>query len=143
MDYKEIREEYESNKISFRKLSKKYNIHYKKLERTAKKYNWIKYNPLALIVPKQSIIEIQKKREETEEEKELYRYLEDLIITPLDRVLIESYFNSYRLFKVLESELNYDDINQNETVRLQQLQIERNNLIKLGKDVRELSWRKK
>ena len=143
MDYQEVREEYESNKISFKKLSKKYNIHYKKLERVAKKNKWIKYNPLVPIVQNEhkKIIEIKEQREESKEEKELYKYLENLIITPLDRILIDSYFNSYKLFKMLESELNYNDINKNETIHLQQLQIERNNLIKLGKDVRELSWR--
>ena len=141
MDYKEPRAEYENSKISFKKLSKKYNIHYKKLERVAKKYGWVKYNPMVPVIRVESIEQPKAQRVETQEEKELYQYLIKLIKTPLDRVLVESYFNSYKLFKALESDLDYGDINQNETLRLQQLQIERNNLIKLGKDIRELSWR--
>jgi len=141
MDYKEPRAEYENSKISFKKLSKKYNIHYKKLERVAKKYGWVKYNPMVPVIRVESIEQPKAQRVETQEEKELYQYLIKLIKTPLDRVLVESYFNSYKLFKALESDLDYGDINQNETLRLQQLQIERNNLMKLGKDIRELSWR--
>jgi len=141
MDYREPRAEYENSKISFKKLSKKYNIHYKKLERVAKKYGWVKYNPMIPVIRVESIEQPKTQRIETQEEKELYQYLIKLIKTPLDRVLVESYFNSYKLFKALESDLDYGDINQNETLRLQQLQIERNNLIKLGKDIRELSWR--
>ncbi len=141
MDYREPRAEYENSKISFKKLSKKYNIHYKKLERVAKKYGWVKYNPMVPVIRVESIEQPKAQRVETQEEKELYQYLIKLIKTPLDRVLVESYFNSYKLFKALESDLDYGDINQNETLRLQQLQIERNNLMKLGKDIRELSWR--
>ncbi len=141
MDYREPRAEYENSKISFKKLSKKYNIHYKKLERVAKKYGWVKYNPMIPVIRVESIEQPKTQRIETQEEKELYQYLIKLIKTPFDRVLVESYFNSYKLFKALESDLDYGDINQNETLRLQQLQIERNNLIKLGKDIRELSWR--
>jgi len=45
MDYSKIKEEYETTKTSFKQLSDKYKIHYKKLQRVAKKEGWIKYKP--------------------------------------------------------------------------------------------------
>jgi len=144
MDYPKIREEFESSTLSFKKLSEKYKIHYKKLERTAKKYKWKRggVTPLILVEDeKNELVEEKPKIEELKEEKELYEYLEKLVITPLDRVLVNSYFNSYKIFKALEKDLNLEDINQNETIRMQQLQIERNNLIKLGKDIQLLYYK--
>jgi len=77
-----------------------------------------------------------------EDVKRLEVYLEQFIKTPLDRVLVNSYINSYRLFHTIEKDIDYDDMKNNETIRMQQLQIERNNLIKLGKEIKELSFRK-
>lgn len=42
MKYREIREEYETTMTSYAKLSKKYNVSAKTIERTAKKEEWIK-----------------------------------------------------------------------------------------------------
>lgn len=140
MDYKEIRTEWESTKISFKKLAEKYNIHYKKLERISKKEEWSRTTPTDHTTPKNPQTQPNT---QTKEETELIAYLEPLVATPMDRVLINSYLNSYRIFKAIEKDLNLEDINKNETIRMQQLQIERNNLIKLGKDIRELEWRNK
>ena len=45
MIFTTIKEEYQSTKTSFKKLAKKHQIHYKKIERMAKKEGWIKYDP--------------------------------------------------------------------------------------------------
>ena len=138
MDYTNIKTEWENTKISFSKLAEKYNIHYKKIERIAKKENWSRTNPTP---PKNPQKNPTQPNILTDEEKELIAYLEPLINSPMDRVLINSYLNSYRIFKAIEKDLDLANIANNETIRMQQLQIERNNLIKLGKDIRELSWR--
>lgn len=138
MDYTKIKTEWESSKISFRKLAEKYNIHYKKIERIAKKEQWSRTTHQA---PKEPTNHQPQPNTLNKEETELIAYLEPLINSPMDRVLINSYLNSYRIFKAIEKDLNLEDIAKNETIRMQQLQIERNNLIKLGKDIRELSWR--
>jgi len=45
MKFEKIKKEYETKKISYRKLAEKYNIHYKAIERESKKKGWIKYQP--------------------------------------------------------------------------------------------------
>lgn len=140
MDYTAIRKEYETTKTSFVKLQEKYNINYKKLERKAQKEEWIKYDPTTQN-PTKSIVTKETLPPKVEVPKELLEYLYDGKLTPTDRVLVELYINSYKLFKSIEQNINYEDMSKNETIRLQQLQIEKNNLSKYAKEFRELRWR--
>jgi len=52
MKFKTIKKEYQTTKTSFKKLATKHSIHYKKIERMAKKEGWVKYhNPKATTPP--------------------------------------------------------------------------------------------
>ena len=72
--FETIKKEYELNKISFKKLGEKYNIHYKQIERKAKKEKWVKSGSEAKNI-------IDKKTEKTNldafESKERYLFFQE------------------------------------------------------------------
>lgn len=140
MNYEPIRYEYETTKISFRKLAEKYGVNYKKIERLAKSEEWNKYDSEVGYIPDDMTTNLLASSIK-KEVKDLDKYLKTIVKTPLDKILAESYLNSYKLFSLISSGISYEDMDKNETIRMQQLQIERNNLMKLGKEVREMSWR--
>lgn len=148
MSYTKLREEYESTQISFSKLAKKHNIHYKRIEREARKNEWVKFDPTTsqVIAPQ---VEIKERNEQTfleSIEEELNILHDELIINAThqrDFATIESYMLSYKLFKVYQNEIDLNNLPTIPAFYLQQLQIQQNNLSKLGKEIREMQWRNK
>jgi len=84
MNFETIKKEYETKKISYRKLAEKYNINYKAIERESKKEGWIKFQtPI-----KNEIINIEPPKIEalggSEEQDEIFkrflvRYFENFL----------------------------------------------------------------
>ena len=98
----EIKKVYESEKTSFRKLEKIFNIHYKKIQRIAQDENWIKFTGIVkndnLIKPEVlSIINKVGKRKIEELVKELGDHY-----TPADEPLIVIYAMNYQRYLKLE-----------------------------------------
>jgi len=143
MSYSKIKMEYENSKISFAKLSKKYNIHYKRIERKAKKNKWVKFDPTTVkaIINTKPMVIVEDDKEPflesiSEEIEMLYEELDEYAKNQKDIVMIESYMISYKLFKVYESQIDFNNIASTPAFYLQQLQIQQNNLIRLAKEIR-------
>ena len=151
MSYLKLKEEYENTSISFAKLSKKHNIHYKRVEREAKKNGWVKFDPttvsqaINIVSPVKEIKECKETFLESIEEEIaiLYDELITHTIHQKDLVLIDSYMISYKLFKAYENEINFNNLATIPVFYLQQLQIQQNNLTRLGKEIKEMEWRNK
>jgi len=150
MSYLKVKEEYENTSISFAKLAKKHNIHYKRIEREAKKNKWIKFDPANA----QKEISITPQIQTTKEKKSFLKSIEDEIEILYDELvthakyqkdfsIINSYMLSYKLFKVYENEIDFNNIASVPVLYLQQLQIQQNNLTRLGKEIKEMEWRNK
>ena len=151
MSYLKVKEEYENTSISFAKLSKKHNIHYKRIEREAKKNNWIKFDPTnaqkaITIAPQiQDIEDIEQSFLESIE-LEISLLHDELMTNAIhqkDLVTIDSYMLSYKLFKAYENEIDFNNLATIPVFYLQQIQIQQNNLTRLGKEIREMQWRNK
>ena len=151
MSYLKVKEEYENTSISFAKLSKKHNIHYKRIEREAKKNNWIKFDPTnaqkaITIAPQiQDIEDIEQSFLESIE-LEIGLLHDELMTNAIhqkDLVTIDSYMLSYKLFKAYENEIDFNNLATIPVFYLQQIQIQQNNLTRLGKEIREMQWRNK
>lgn len=143
MSYSKIKMEYENSKISFAKLAKKYNVHYKRIEREAKKNKWVKFDPTIVkeIIDVKLMVIVEDDKEPflesiSEEIEMLYEELDNYAKNQKDIVMIESYMISYKLFKVYENEIDFNNIASTPAFYLQQLQIQQNNLIRLAKEIR-------
>lgn len=145
MDYLTIKKEYETTKTSFRKLSDKYETHYKTLERRAKKEGWIKFNPKQI---KSIPLGLSTPTIQPKIKKDSIRVSEDIKILlkkyhePIDDILIMTYIDSYLSFRELQEEL----IKEGKFVKSSKgtnymnpkysaLQMEKMNLIKIGKEL--------
>ena len=144
MDYKTIKEEYETTKTSFKKLSDKHKTHYKTLERRAKKEGWIKFNPNKTTAPITPLIPIiqPKKIEDTQHITLDIKELLKAYHQPIDDVLIMAYIDSYISFIELQEELKSEGKfilsskgSQYMNPKYSALQMEKMNLIKIGKEL--------
>ena len=143
MDFKAIKEEYQTAKTSFKKLATKYETHYKKIERQAKKESWIKYNPKATPPPPIKQPQIIKNTEidtqtPTHDIKELLKgYFQ-----PIDNIMLELFIDTY----VSYQELKKDVSKEGRMLKSQKggtyynpkysaLQMEKMNLIKIQKEL--------
>jgi len=143
MDYKAIKEEYQTTKTSFKKLATKYNIHYKQIEREAKKEGWIKYHPKATItapieqptISKDIKIDTQTP---TNDIKELLKGY----YSPVDNIMLELLMDTYVSYQELKREVS----NEGRILKSQKggtyynpkysaLQMEKMNLIKIQKEL--------
>ena len=139
MDYSEIKKEYETKRISFKKLGETHKTHYKKIERVAKKEKWIKYNPTP-----------QKKKptpttNQTTNSKQVSKNIEELLkayYQPTDEVLILAYIDSYQSFlelqEAIKNEGKFIDSSKGTKYmnpKYSALQMEKMNLIKIGKEL--------
>jgi len=145
MDYENIKKEYETTKTSFRKLSEKHGIHYKTLERRAKKEGWKKFSPQKIKKPpKTSSLPIIKPNIITDSQrvtgdiKELLKAYHQ----PIDEVLILTYIDSYQSFLELQEDVKkegkfIDSTKGNKYMnpKYSALQMEKMNLIKIGKEL--------
>ena len=143
MDYKAIREEYETVKTSFVKLADKYKTHYKALERRAKKEGWIKFNPKQEI---KNIIPLSQPLPQiTEDSIKVSKDIKELLKkyhNPIDNVMIMTYIDSYLSFRELQEEIKKEGkfiISSKGTSymnpKYSALQMEKMNLIKIGKEL--------
>lgn len=140
-----IRREYENTKTSFNKLEVKYGIRAHQLKIHAKKQNWVKFNPETVI--DLATIEARELNAIVPmEEHDIVKHIKAVLgsyYRPIDDILIMAYTDSYLTClelkdtiavqgKVMVSEkTNGHYINP--SVNL--LQAEKNNLIKLGKEL--------
>lgn len=133
---KEIQREYETSKTSFAKLGLKHEIAHKKIQAYGKKHGWIKFNPLVVLD-----VEV--------EEPQGHKVYEDVkailggSYRDIDSVLISMYTDSYTAYIELKNLVDEEGriiisektgsryINPNVNL----LQTERNNIIKLGKEL--------
>jgi len=139
MDYKAIKNEYETTKISFNKLSEKYNIHSKKISRLAKKEGWIKFKPTTKPTPPNKPTNPHKV---TTTKESIIELLSDNY-HKADIPLLEAYLDSYSTFKELQQDLKIEGrflvspktkatyLNPKYTA----LQMEKNNIKALGKEL--------
>jgi P27 family predicted phage terminase small subunit len=133
---KEIQREYETSKTSFAKLGKKHSLAPKRIQAYAKKNHWVKFNPLV-------VLEVEV------EEPQGHKVYDDVkailgdSYRDIDSVLISMYIYSYTAYMELKG-LVLDEgriiisektgsryINPNVNL----LQTERNNIMKLGKEL--------
>jgi len=146
MNYKKIKKEYETTKTSFKKLGEKHKIHYKKIERIAKKEKWIKYKPTQTTnhttppqkTPKISPQILSNTQSVTDNIKTLLKAYHQ----PTDEVLILTYIDSYQNFLELQeqvkSEGKFIDSTKGNIYmnpKYSALQMEKMNLIKIGKEL--------
>ena len=141
MSYQTIKAEYETTKTSFKKLSDKHKIHYKQIERIAKKEGWVKFNPKKITTPTKAthLIPTSQPIEEIEED---IKTLLKAYHQPIDNILIMTYIDSYQSFIQLQEELK----NEGRFIlsskgspymnpKYSALQMEKMNLIKIGKEL--------
>jgi P27 family predicted phage terminase small subunit len=145
MDYKAIKVEYETTKTSFKKLSDKYKTHYKALERRAKKEGWIKFSPKQTTpTPITSSIPITKSQiaeDSIQVSEEIKEFLK-IYYKPIDNMLVMAYIDSYTAFRELQEEIRKEGRfilsskgNQYMNPKYSALQMEKTNLIKIGKEL--------
>lgn len=125
----EIKKEYEMKETSFIKLGEKYNINYKKIQRTAKKENWVKFS---------NVEPIEKIATDDAEDEEIKRELNYSIRTISDRVTIDMYLNSRKMINAIQKKINFDDFSKNSTILIKQLQAENLNLMRLDKKIKSI-----
>ena len=151
MDYTAIRAEYETTKTSFKKLGDKHNIHYKKIERIAKKEGWIKFAPNPKInhttqTPNPTTTKnhtpTPQHNTRVEEITEDIKTLLKAYHQPIDNVLIMTYIDSYQSFIELQEEISKEGKfilsskgSQYMNPKYSALQMEKMNLIKIGKEL--------
>lgn len=140
-----IKREYENTKTSFAKLGVKYGIHSKQIQLYAKKHKWVKFNPEEVL--DLTTIEAQELNAvvpmgESDIVKNIKAVL-GLYYRPIDDILIMAYVDSYLTClelkgviatqgRVMVSEkTNGHYLNPNVNL----LQAEKNNLIKIGKEL--------
>lgn len=157
MDFSAIKTEYETTKTSFKKLSSKHGVHYKQIERAAKKEEWVKFNPKKPTkvpqTPKphqeenthdSSLDYLRVNNDGLREEIEMME--DDLLnhtVTMEDTTIVESYMLSYKLFRLYQEEISFQNISETPYVTLQQIQIQQNNLHRLGKEIADMKRRYK
>jgi len=144
MDYSKIKEEYETTKTSFKQLSDKYKIHYKKLQRVAKKEGWIKYRPNPKNKPQKPHKSILTPQiiTDTQSVEDNIKTLLKTNLYPIDEVLILTYIDSYQSFLALQEDIKTEGKFLNSTKgniymnpKYSALQMEKMNLIKIGKEL--------
>lgn len=147
MDFKTIKEEYETTKTSFKKLATKYETHYKKIERMAKKEKWVKFipknNPTATAPkPNQPPIKIQSIVSEAEKATMDIKELLNNYHEPIDDILIMTYIDSYISFRELQEAVKTEGKfilsskgSEYMNPKYSALQMEKMNLVKIGKEL--------
>lgn len=133
---KKIQREYETTKTSFAKLGKKHKLPTKRIQAYAKKNQWVKFNPLLVLD-----VEVEEPKESKVEEdikailRDSYREVDSVLIS----MYIDSYINYIELKQLVKEEgriiisekTGSRYINPNVNL----LQTERNNIMKLGKEL--------
>lgn len=140
-----MRREYETTKTSFAKLEVKYGVRAHQLKIHAKKHNWVKFNPEE-VLDLTTVEAVELNAVIPMEEHDIVKNIKAVLgpyYRPIDDILIMAYTDSYLTClelkdviavqgKVMISEkTNGHYINP--SVNL--LQAEKNNLIKLGKEL--------
>ena len=143
MDFETIREEYQTTKTSFKRLATKYETHYKKIERQAKKEHWIKYNPKATPpTPIKNTQIIQNTEIDTQTPTNDIKELLKGYFQPIDNIMLELFIDTY----VSYQELKKDVSEEGRILKSQKggtyynpkysaLQMEKMNLIKIQKEL--------
>jgi len=144
MDYTEIKRAYETTKTSFKTLGETYGTHYKKIQRVAKKEGWVKYIPN----PKTKPPKPQKRQispqiiTDTQSVENNIKTLLNANLYPIDEVLILTYIDSYQSFLELQEDVKkegkfIDSTKGNKYMnpKYSALQMEKMNLIKIGKEL--------
>ncbi len=140
-----IKREYENTQTSFAKLGVKYSIHSKQIQLYAKKHKWVKFNPEEVL--DLTMVEAQELNAVVPmEEHDIVRNIKAVLgsyYRPIDDILIMAYVDSYLTClelkgiittqgRVMVSEkTNGHYLNPNVNL----LQTEKNNLIKIGKEL--------
>ena len=141
MTIETIKKEYETTKTSFKTLADKYETHYKKLQRRAKKEGWVKYNPTITKTPKppktpqHSQVDTQTP---THDIKELLKgYFQ-----PIDNIMLELFIDTYISYQELKKEVAIEKriltSKKGGTYynpKYSALQMEKMNLIKIQKEL--------
>ena len=146
VDIETIKREYETTKTSYKALATKYETHYKKIERMAKKGNWIKFNakPKAGTPPPQQPQKpIEKVNINTVKMVANIKALLHQHYMNVDDISIELYIHSYLSFKQLEKEVESEGmfITSEKTSKLyanpkvNMMQMYSNNLMSIGKEL--------
>jgi P27 family predicted phage terminase small subunit len=132
----EIRREYEMNKTSFAKLGKKHNLPPKRIQAYAKKNGWTKFNPLM-------VLDVEVEEPQSHKVHDDVKAILGDSYRDIDSVLISMYIDSYTAYIELKELISKEGriiisektgsryINPNVNL----LQTERNNIMKLGKEL--------
>ena len=146
MDIETIKEEYETTRTSYKALGLKYETHYKKIERMAKKGNWIKFNlksKAGTPPPQQPSKPIKRVNINTARMVANIKELLHQHYMNVDDVAIELYIHSYLSFKQLEKEVESEGMfmMSEKTSKLytnpkvNMMQMYSNNLMSIGKEL--------
>ncbi len=146
VDYKIIKEEYETTTTSYKKLGVKHEIHYKQIERRAKKDNWIKYNPKALVSQELNSVDPQIAVSVVIDTDKVVSDIKALLgeyHRAIDDVAIMMFIDSYSSFCELQEEIKIEGrvlvstktLNSFVNPKVNLLQMEKNNLLRIGKEL--------
>ena len=146
MDIETIKKEYETTRTSYKALGTKYETHYKKIGRVAKKGNWIKYNPKATANAKGTPPPQQPKSTIAIDSDLMMQNIKELLqehYREVDDIAIELYIYNYLSFKQLQDEVKSEGmfITSEKTSKsyanpkVNMMQMHSNNIMSIGKEL--------